>query len=120
MRLMANWFLKPNVVKKDLGIKVKIDRYADWQELKKFEFGTLAYDYEEGLKFETDEKKLPALVEFIRKFHSERTIPFEASFGALFTVHCCDSRDWKKFPPVAKKAGLELDKEYKFVANMTK
>ena len=119
MRLRANWWLNANAVKKEIGVKTRLDKYADFQSLKKFPFGELGYDYEEGLVFETTDKKLPALVDFIRKFHNERSIPFTApKIGPLFSVNSCDSRDWDKFPAVAKKCKLELSEDYKFVANL--
>jgi hypothetical protein len=74
--IMVGWSLDPTDLLPELGIFDRLQDHADWQVLKEYSFGTLAFDHEEGLKFRTDIKRLPEVLEFIRKFHNERRIPF--------------------------------------------
>jgi hypothetical protein len=75
--IKINWYLDPNAVKKILEIKKRLTK-EDWLPLKEFEFGTLGYDYEEGLKFEIpyDKEKLRNCAEWLKKFHRKYKIPF--------------------------------------------
>lgn len=128
MRLRANWWLDPKAIAKHLvpGIKLVED---DFFPIKKFEFGELGYDYEEGLVFWTDEHKLAALVEWIKAFHKENVIPFkdDSQDLDLFQVKDCGpdlfaDDDVKGIRPcfktVALAAGLTMHDEYDFVAKL--
>ena len=128
MRIRANWWLDPKSVAKLLvpGIKLVED---DFFPIKKFEFGELGYDYEEGLVFWTDEHKLTALVEWIKAFHKENEIPFrdDKEDLDLFQVKDCGpdlfaDDDVKgirpEFKTVAESAGLTMHDKYDFVAKL--
>lgn len=117
MRIRANWWLDPTSVKRCLLIKKKLQR-EDSQTLKEYPFGELAYDYEEGLIWWTDEKKLAKLVQFIKDFNKQFHAELEEDGMANFEVKACDSRDWDAFKPIAEKAGLTMSKEYTFVAEL--
>ena len=75
-RLQLNWNLNVKAVKKILGIRKALDKYADFQPLKEFVFGTLGYDHEEGLKFETTISKIPELIKWLKEFHNTYKVPF--------------------------------------------
>jgi hypothetical protein len=75
-RIIANWFVDPQGLLSVLGINKELDPSADFQILAEFRFGTLGYDHEEGLKFETCPENIADLVSWIHKMHKEHSIPY--------------------------------------------
>jgi len=63
-------------VLQNLGISAELDSEADWQVLKKHEFGVLGWDCEEGLRFECDISNIPDLVKFVREYRLRWLVPF--------------------------------------------
>ena len=64
-RIIANWWLGPKPIMKELGIRKRLEN-DDFQVLAEFPFGTLGYDYEEGLKFEVSSAQIKDLVAYLR------------------------------------------------------
>jgi hypothetical protein len=118
-RYTANWFVSPKAGLKLLGIKATLHR-EDWQILKQYPFGELAYDYEEGLKFSGEFKQLAQLVVFMKKVHSDNHISFRQPVGKgknaqeinIFQVSCSSSDEVKPFKRACKKTELVLDGGY--------
>lgn len=116
-RVIANWSLNPKEVIRALGIRCILGPF-DFQPLRKYPFGTLGYDEEEGLKFETDTDKLDALVFWVRNFHSKRQIPFSFDDGeAVFSCKLDLPTPGKVHPedPKFEAAGLVRCKRFDFV-----
>ena len=102
---------------KTLRIKCELGPF-DFQPLKKYSFGMLGYDEEEGLKFETDTDKIAELVSWIRAFHAKRQIPFlDEEDSAVFTCKLSSLTPRKRCPEDDKFecAGLTRSKRYDFV-----
>jgi hypothetical protein len=115
-RVIANWYLDPKKVMRALGIRCELGPF-DFQPLRKYPFGMLGYDEEEGLKFETDTDKLDALTRWIRDFHSKREIPFVFDGSAVFSCRLSPPTPGKAHPedPKFGAAGLVRQKEFDFV-----
>jgi hypothetical protein len=116
-RVIANWHLDPKKVMRTLGIRCELGPF-DFQPLRKYPFGTLGYDEEEGLKFETDTNKLDALITWVRNFHSKRQIPFLFDEGgAVFSCSLSPPTPGKAHPedPKFEAAGLVRKKNFDFV-----
>ena len=101
-RVIANWSLNPKPVMKALNIKCLLGPF-DFQPLKKFPFGVLGHDEEEGLKFETDTDKIADLVSWVRDFHIKREIPFSCEDNSAVLTCMLSS-------PTPGKIGLDDDK----------
>ena len=101
-RVIANWGLYPKKVMRALGIRCKLGPF-DFQPLRKYSFGMLGYDEEEGLKFETDTDKIADLVSWVRNFHNKRQISFLYEDGSA-VFKCSLSL------PTPGKVGPEDDK----------
>jgi len=116
-RVIANWSLIPKPVMKALNIKCLLGPF-DFQPLKKFAFGILGHDEEEGLKFETDTDKIVELVTWVRAFHIKRGIPFLfENKSPVFTCMLSSPTPGKTSPEDDKfeNAGLQRSKGYDFV-----
>ena len=100
--VIANWFLKPEMVLSFLGIECEL-KHVDWQHIKEFPFGVLGYDYEEGLRFQTSIDQLKDLVSWIRSFHTEHHIPLLDHEGN--TLFLCEFA-W----PIRESKDLQDDK----------
>ena len=108
--IILNWWLKPKPVCKVLGIKTKLEQ-EDWQVLKVYDWGELAYDYEEGLKLSTTPENLKKVVEFVKSFHKKYNISSKNLLEGQFTGFDSDEQDFKVFI----EAGLKQSKEFDFV-----
>lgn len=115
-RVIANWSLNTKKVMRALGIRCELGPF-DFQPLRGYPFGTLGYDEEEGLKFETDTDKLNALTTWIRNFHSKRQIPFLFDGSAVFSCSLSSPTPGKAHPEDHKfeVAGLVRRKKLDFV-----
>jgi len=116
-RVIANWNLNPKKVMRALGIRCELGPF-DFQPLRKYPFGTLGYDEEEGLKFETDTDRLDTLVSWVQNFHSKREIPFSFDDGeAVFSCSLSSPTPGKAHPEDRKfeVAGLVRRKKLDFV-----
>jgi hypothetical protein len=115
-RVLANWYLPPRPVLENLGSDVTLDLRGDWQLLKQFAFGTLWWDYEEGLRFESDISKTPDLVSFVREYHTRWQVPFVqdatptrrgwAAFSCYFAGFWAPGADDTAFVRACEAAGL--------------
>lgn len=112
----ANWNLNPRPVMRALGIRCKLGPF-DFQPLREYSFGTLGYDEEEGLKFDTDTDKLVTLISWIKNFHTKRNIPFIHNGSAVFDCRLCSPTPGKKHPEDGKfeAAGLVRSSRFDFV-----
>ena len=116
-RVIANWSLNPKKVMRALGIRCELGPF-DFQPLREYSFGTLGYDEEEGLKFETDTNNLNALTSWIRNFHSKSQLPFLFDDGgAGFSCKLSSPTPGKTHPEDSKfeAAGLVRRKRFDFV-----
>lgn len=119
-RVIVNWSLKPRYAMKELGIKAKLDKYADWQSLKRFDWGELAYDYEEGLKFglRITEETVKKLTEFVRDFHTKRGIPLIIDGDCIVSSRFCMIGKGIENPvEILERNGWVQDSEFDFVYN---
>jgi hypothetical protein len=113
-KIKVSFWLDAKEVVKLLGIKVRLDRWADWQVIKQFPFGTLAYDYEEGIKLESSMEHLPEVIEFIKDFHFIHKIPILQDFRGRMVPVIDISGCWNKGSEIAlADAGL-VKHEYSF------
>ena len=100
-----------------LGIRCELGPF-DFQPLRKYSFGMLGYDEEEGLKFETDTDKIADLASWVRNFHNKRQISFLYEDGsAVFECMLSSPTPGKVGPEDDKfeRAGLQRSKRYDFV-----
>ena len=106
-RVLANWFLPPEPTLRQLGIQVELDPCADWQVLKKYRFGELGWDYEEGLRFESTTHLLSDLVQFVREYHVQHNVPFVRYWSRGFLCCSMDTfEDDPAFSQTCQAAGL--------------
>jgi len=80
IRVLINIWCGKAEGKKLFGVKGRLDSFADWQVLKEFSFGTLAWDYEEGFKFETTPAQLSEFSKWARSLNL-------SSVDASLTMH---------------------------------
>jgi hypothetical protein len=117
-RVIAKWSLNPRKVMNALHIKCELGPF-DFQPLKKYSFGILGHDEEEGLKFETDTDRISGLVSWIRNFHAKHQIPFVFENDSIVAFECsldC-ATPGKTYPEDYRfeQAGLKRNKGYDFV-----
>jgi hypothetical protein len=106
----VDFWLNPQVIKKMMGIRKALDRHADWQILKVFSFGEVAYDYEEGLKIKAPLSKLDEVFEFVKKLAEDNNLPKTMDFRGtqVGTISFASWNDEVK-AELAKKSGLLPD-----------
>lgn len=107
-RILCNWNINPDYVTKILKVKrVPKNCQEDWLVIKKFDFGELGFDYEEGLRFETTTDKIGALINWIQSFHRKYGIPTKKGKYYLFTCSYsyggADETQFEKFPALTKQ-----------------
>jgi hypothetical protein len=116
-RVIANWGLYPKKVMRALGIRCELGPF-DFQPLRKYSFGILGYDEEEGLKFETDTDRISELVSWIHEFHDKKGVPFlYEDSSAVFTCSLSCPTPEKRGPEDDKfeRTGLQRSKRCDFV-----
>lgn len=89
-RILVSLFLNTQEVLRCLNIKCNLDRNADWQVIKKYPFGTLAFDCEEGLKIETNPDKVKECVSFLRKFMTDYKVAYfinHKKYGKMHNIN---------------------------------
>jgi hypothetical protein len=67
--------MDPKQLKNSLKISKKLQKGADWQVLKEFPFGTLGYDYEEGIKLVGTFEHLDKAIEYCSTIRKTLGLP---------------------------------------------
>ena len=110
-KVVANLWVKPAVVLKHLGIPTRLQQ-EDWQVLHDYGFATLAYDYEEGLKFQATQpnvRHVKKLVEALTSWVKAKDIPLTNADGrpviTFDMMGLLSNNNTKKFEDLMKKVG---------------
>lgn len=114
--MLVDLNLNPKAVLKLLGIKCKLEQ-VDWQVVKEYPFGTLGYDYEEGLKVATTPEGIVETVNMLKKLFKDNHIPktMVARGGFEYNtlqVRATDSTNMESSIRLFNSIGLSPDARY--------